>query len=394
MERAVNQERRLALRTVGLLTSGALLAGCVSRVRETPLFAPEPSFAAADAAVRDAIATGACPGAVLAVGRSGRIVHSAVFGRRAVTPVAELMTWDTVFDMASLTKPMITALAVMQLVEQGRLDVDQPLARYLPDFAANRKAAITLRLLLTHYSGLPPDLALDRPWSGRAQAWRRVVAATPIHPPGETFVYSDINFIALGFLVERISGRTLPDYAATHILTPLGMKDSAFLPGASTRARVAPTQFDEHGVMLRGVVHDPTARRMGGYAGHAGLFSTATDVATYATALLDRRAGRDSRFPLARATLLMMTTPQQPAGRAEQRGFGWDISSHYATARGERFSQESFGHTGFTGTSLWVDPKNDCFVTLLTNRVHPDGHGGVVRLRKDVATAVARALSI
>lgn len=337
--------------------------------------------------------TAEAPGVVCAIGHDRQIVHRAAYGRRAVTPRAEPMTWDTVFDMASLTKPLITAPCVMQLWEQGLFGLDDPVSRYLPQFAAAGKSTITIRHLLTHYSGLPPDLDLDHPWQGRDAAFRLTMGTAPSQPPGSGFIYSDINFITLGFLVEKLSGMTLDAYATRYIPAPLGMRQSRFLPPETWRPRIAPTQPDENGHMLRGQVNDPSSRRMGGVAGHAGLFSDADDMCLYAQALLDRRAGRPSAFPLQQQTVMLMTTAQQPGGKSDLRGLGWDISTHYSSVRGDRFPLGSFGHTGFTGTSLWLDPGSDSYVLILTSRLHPAGRGNVVHLRHDVATAAALALT-
>ncbi|GBR71943.1 esterase [Gluconobacter kanchanaburiensis NBRC 103587] len=344
--------------------------------------------------VHDAVRAGETPGAVVVIGHDQKIVYRLVYGRRACVPVPEALTWGTRFDMASLTKPTMTALAVMQLVEQGRLGVDDRVSRYFPEFSSHGKGEISVRLLMTHYSGLPPDLPLDDPWTGKAEGIRRAMESGLINPPGEKFVYSDINYIVLGLLVEKLSGLPLDRYAQSHILEPLGMTESCYRPAEELRPITAPTQYDEHGEMLRGVVHDPTARRMGGVAGHAGLFSDAHDMSIYAQALLDRLKDRSSRFPLRRETLLLMITPQQPAGKTELRGLGWDIDTHYSSPRGDVFSRNSFGHTGFTGTSLWIDPDSDSYVLILTNRVHPSGGHSVVRLRHDVATAAGRALGL
>ena len=264
----------------------------------------------------------------------------------------------------------------------------------LPGFEAGGKGALTIRLLLTHYSGLPPDIDLSQPWQGKEEAVRRVMAMRPATIPGNAFVYSDVNYITLGLVVEKLSGLALDTYVARYILGPIGMTHSGYQPDPTLGALIAPTQFDEKGIMLRGVVHDPTARRMGGVAGHAGLFSDAHDMCLYAQALLDRLAGRASTFPLRRETLEMMTTPQQPSGKSDLRGLGWDIATHYSTPRGDLFSPRSFGHTGFTGTSLWIDPVSDSYVLILTNRVHPSGGHSVVALRRAIATEAARALGI
>ena len=361
-------------------------------------------FFAIDGIVDRTIATQGLAGAVVLVGHDGAIAFHRAYGLRALVPAREAMTEDTIFDMASLTKPTVTTVAVMQFYEQGRFGLDDPVARHLPAFAANGKQAVTMRNLLTHYSGLPPDLPLREAWTGRDAAVALAMASPLDNPPGTKFVYSDINFITLGLLVEQWSGLTLDRYAQTHILGPLGMTDSGFLPltsfDAARIARIAPTQqvWQADGgppVVLRGVVHDPTSRRMGGVAGHAGLFSDARDMAHYAQALLDRLAGRSSDFPLRRETLILMTRPQSPPGRTDLRGLGWDIDTHYSSNRGTVFPKGSFGHTGYTGTSLWLDPGSDSFVLVLTNRVHPDGGGhGIIALRRDIATAAALALGV
>ncbi|WP_408871556.1 serine hydrolase domain-containing protein [Gluconobacter kondonii] len=355
---------------------------------------PHAQFAGVDQLVQTAIRDGQTPGAVVAIGHEGQIVHRYVYGNRALVPLQEPMTWETHFDMASLTKPTMTALAVMQLVERGDLHLDDPVTRYLPAFGTNGKRNITLRLLLTHYSGLPADLPLEDTWSGKPEAVRRAMTSPLANPPAEKFVYSDINFITLGLIVEKVSSLALNDYVRRNILSPIGMTQSGYLPDTSLKPVIAPTQYDEKNVLLRGVVHDPTARRMGGVAGHAGLFSDAHDMCLYAQALLDRLAGRPSTFPLKRETLMLMVTPQQPAGKVDLRGLGWDISTHYSTPRGDIFSHHSFGHTGFTGTSLWIDPDSDSYVLILTNRVHPFGGHSVIKLRHDIATEAGRDLGL
>ncbi len=384
-------KEHLLLKRRRLLVGGA--AACVSQVAACAR-PGSTSFDAVDVLVRNAIRKGDAPGAVVAIGHDEKIVHRFVYGKRALAPVPEPLDWQTRFDMASLTKPTMTALAVMQLVEQKKLRVDDRVSQYFPEFACNGKGDISVRLLMTHYSGLPPDVPLDAPWSGKAEAVRLAMTSPLINPPGQKFVYSDINYIMLGLLVEKLGGLPLQQYARINILDPLGMTESGYLPPDSLRPLIAPTQYDEHGNMLRGVVHDPTARRMGGVAGHAGLFSDARDMTLYAQALLDRLKGRPSRFPLRRETLLLMITPQQPAGKAELRGLGWDIDTPYSSPRGDVFSHNSFGHTGFTGTSLWIDPDSDSYVLILTNRVHPSGGHSVVQLRHDVATVAGRALGL
>ena len=365
-------------------------------------------FAAIDSIVNQGIDDHLLPGAVVVVGHDGRVVFRRAYGMRSLEPTQERMTLDTIFDMASLTKPLMTATSILQLYQHGKLAFDDPVAKYLPAFGASGKQNITIRELLTHYSGLPPDLPLAEPWEGKGEAYRRAFAIAPTGPPGEKFVYSDINYVVLGALVEKLSGLPLDEYTRRFIIEPLGLKHTRYLPPESWIPRIAPTQY-EHGasaygvpglptgpgdVMLRGVVHDPTSRRMGGVAGHAGLFSNGDDLAVYAQNLLDRLAGRPSKFPLSRAVLRKMVAPEQPAGGKAVRGFGWDIDSPYSSNRGSILPVGSFGHTGFTGTSLWIDPANDTYVIVLANSVHPNGPKRMTVLRGKIADAAATALGI
>src|SRR5208282_4886862 len=356
-------------------------------------------LAVLDPIVNDAIAQHQIPGAVLIIGHDGNVVYRKAYGSRAIEPRREAMTPDTVFDCASLTKVVVTATAIMQLWEQGKLRMNDPVAKYLPEFGQNGKQDITIRQLLVHYSGLAPDLDLTKKWEGKETAYRMAFEAPPERVPGAAFVYSDINFVVLGALVERLSGESLDVYAAKHIFGPLGMKETRFVPPHAwepgiARTRVAPTEEDENHHLLRGVVHDPTARRMGGVAGHAGIFSTADDLALFAQALLD-----GGRGVLAPATIAKMTAPQQPVNSTVVQGFGWDIDSPFSTNRGELLPVGGYGHTGFTGTSLWIDPATKTYIVLLTNAVHMNAlpakeKGSAVALRTKVATAVAAALAL
>lgn len=350
-------------------------------------------FGTVDAVIEQAIHEAQIPGAVLLVGHNGQVTYRKAYGSRALEPRREPMTLDTIFDLASLTKVVATTPAVMQLVEQGKVRLNDPVAKYLPDFAQNGKEDITIRQLLTHYSGLPPDLDLKAPWTGKETAYRMAFAATLQDPPGSRFSYSDINFIVLGALVERVSGETLDEYCQRHIFTPLKMTHTRFVPPAVPRIgwipKIAPTQYDENEHMLRGVVHDPTARRMGGVAGQAGLFSTADDLAKFAQALLNGGGGI-----LSAESVEKMTRPEQPPSAQVLRGFGWDIDSPFSSNRGDLLPVGGYGHTGFTGTSLWVDPSTETYIILLTNAVHPRGKGNAVALRSKVATAIAAALPL
>jgi uncharacterized protein YbbC (DUF1343 family)/CubicO group peptidase (beta-lactamase class C family) len=346
------------------------------------------SFSILDNVVQDAVKTGTVPGAVLIVGHNGKVVYRKAFGERSLEPTREKMTVDTIFDLASLTKCVATAPSVMKLIQEGKVRLNDPVKNYLPDFAKDGKEDITVRQLLTHYSGLPEDLDLKTSWEGRETAYRMVMDTKPIFAPGSRFLYSDINFEALGFIVEKVSGMSLDEYAMKNIYEPLGMRETRFLPPAKWRSRIAPTEYDEHDHMLRGVVHDPTARRMGGVAGHAGLFSTADDLAKFAQDMLTGFKVLNS------LSVEKMSTPQQPPVAVSSRGLGWDIDSPFASNRGELLPVGSFGHTGFTGTSLWIDPVTNTYVILLTNAVHPHVGKSAVSLRARVATAVVQALHL
>jgi uncharacterized protein YbbC (DUF1343 family)/CubicO group peptidase (beta-lactamase class C family) len=341
-----------------------------------------------DGIVENAIEEGQIPGAVLLVGHDGQVVYRKAFGTRAVVPQREAMTTDTIFDAASLTKVVATTTAVMQLIEKGQIRANDTVMKYIPEFADNGKEDITIRELLTHFSGLREDLDLAQPWEGKETALRMAYAEKPIYAPGARFLYSDINFVVLGALVERVTGMSLDEYCQKNIFWPLTMTRTRFLPPPSWEPKIAPTQFDEHDRMLRGVVHDPTARRMGGVAGHAGLFSTGDDLAKFAQFLLNGGS------VLPAVLIEKMTTPQQPPTATVLRGFGWDIDSPFTSIRGELLPVGGYGHTGFTGTSMWIDPTTRTYIILLTNAVHPRGKGSAVALRAKVATAVAAALQL
>ncbi|MUL82181.1 beta-lactamase family protein [Mycobacterium sp. CBMA247] len=446
---------------------------------------PAGDFAPVAQLINDAIAAPRLPGAVVQVGHAGNIVFRQAFGSRKLAgepgldgapAPAEPMTEDTIFDLASLTKSLTTATAILQLYEQGKVKFDEPVQTYLPDFnPANdpRRAQVTIRMLLTHTSGIAGDLSLDGPWgldkADRAEGIHRALGAWVVFGPGELFHYSDINFIILGALLEKITGEPEDVYIQNNVFAPLGMGDTHYLPAAKAcgphqirgtaialdpsasevgncppgtwstdlLGRVAPTALDEdtpginpdYGHPLRGTVHDPTARRMGGVAGSAGVFSTVQDVGRFAQALLDRLAGRPSAFPLRQSTLELMTTPQQPGHNAAQveaannatrealektpntthpllaphypaisgqdlRGFGWDIDTDQSRPRGMIFPVGSFGHTGFTGVTLWIDPGSDTYVIVLANVIHQRGGPPIAGLSGEVATETARALHL
>ncbi|HXX53635.1 MAG TPA: serine hydrolase, partial [Thermodesulfovibrionales bacterium] len=342
--------------------------------------------------VEQAIQNGQIPGAVILVGNPEQVLYRKAFGYCALVPEKRIMTEDTIFDVASLTKVVATTTAVMQLVEKGKLRLEDPVARYWPAFKAKGKKYITVRQLLTHTSGLRPDLSLKHGWYGNGTALKKIIAERPAAPPGKRVIYSDINFEVLGELVRRVSGQPLDAYCSEHIFKPLGMKDTAFAPSLALRDRIAPTEYlhEPLGRMLWGEVHDPTAYRMGGVAGHAGLFSTADDLSIFARMLLGGGSYRGARI-LSPRTVEKMTTPQTPLNRTPLRGLGWEINSPAPNKR-VLFPRGTYGHTGYTGTSLWIDPDSKTYVIILTNRVHPDGKGDACPLRTDVSMLVEEAL--
>ncbi len=346
------------------------------------------NFSAVDLLVQEQINDRAITGAVLLVGHGGKIVHQKAFGLRATSPRVETMTLDTVFDLASLTKVVATTPSVMRLIQYGQVRLDEPVAHYIPDFGMNGKDAVTVRQLLTHYSGLRPDIDLNPYWVGRDTAFRLAHEEKLQAPQGSIFIYSDTNFMVLGELVQRLSGMPLDQYANVHIFQPLGMKHTRFLPPPEWKNKIAETFAPDRKQILRGVVHDPRADRMGGVAGHAGVFSTAGDLALYAQALISRKQILDGDI------IEKMTTPQQPPNATEVRGLGWDIDSSFSSNRGSLLPVGSFGHTGYTGTSLWIDPYTNTYVILLTNSVLPRQGPAIISLRSRVATAVAALLKL
>ncbi len=394
------------------------------------------------------------PGAVVVVGHKGKIVYRKAFGTRSLVPTVEPMTVDTIFDVASLTKPVATATSIMILIEQGKLRLNDTVGKFFPEIEDAEAKKVTVLQLLTHISGYRPDFDLGEKWTGREGMLAALKKEKLRNPPGTRFVYSDINFEILGELVYKISGERLEDFAEDKFRS-VGMVESRFInfmpEGVETRerfpvdpltdamtSRIAPTENvrgqnsylgarfegDEKAGdrMLRGQVHDPTAHRMGGVAGHAGLFSTADDLARYAQTLLNGgvvpaftggnlsgsegvgRANSRNTLPTGRVsasgghrilsaqTVERMTSPYVVSTDGMTRGLGWDIATGFSSNRGELFPLGSYGHTGFTGTSLWIDPASETFVVFLSNRVHPDGKGDVTPLRARVATVAASAI--
>jgi uncharacterized protein YbbC (DUF1343 family) len=341
----------------------------------------------ADAAIQQAIAEKKIPGAVLVVGHGGQPIYRKAYGKRSLVPAEEPMSLDTIFDIASLTKVVATTPSVMKLFEQGKIRMADKVTDYLPEFQ-DGKSDITIQQLMTHFSGLKPDVELVPAWSGYETGIEKALHDKPANPPGVKFVYSDINFILLGEIVRRLSGETLAQFAHNTVYGPLHMDDTMFQPPAALKPRIAPTERQKDGEILRGVVHDPTARYMGGIAGHAGLFSTGGDLAKYCQMMLEMGAGIFSP-----ATVMKFTSPATPLNQPILRGLGWDIDSPYSGNRGELFPVgKSYGHTGFTGTSIWIDPGSQTYVILLTNAVHPAAGKAITPLRGKIATIVAAAV--
>jgi uncharacterized protein YbbC (DUF1343 family)/CubicO group peptidase (beta-lactamase class C family) len=342
---------------------------------------------AIDRAAEAAVAAKQVPSAVVAVAHDGRVTFERAYGRRSVAPTAEVMTPDTIFDMASLTKPVATATSVILLVERGKLKLSDPVAKYWPAFAANGKDTVTIEECLLHTTGLTADNDIKDYADGPAAAWANIAALKLQAPPGTRFRYSDVGFLTLGHVVELVSGQPLDKFAQENVFTPLKMSDTGFTPKPSDR--VAPTGL-RGGKVIRGTVHDPRAFALGGVAGHAGLFSTAADLSRFARMLLNG-GELDGVRVLKPETVKLLTDPVAvpPKGK---RSRGWDVDTGFSSPRGDRFTPGTgFGHTGFTGTSLWIDPPSKTAVVILTNRVHPDDKGNATPLRRAVANAVADA---
>jgi uncharacterized protein YbbC (DUF1343 family)/CubicO group peptidase (beta-lactamase class C family) len=367
-------------------------------------------------------------GAVVLVGQRDKVLYRKAYGDRALEPTREPMTLDTIFDAASLTKVVATTTSVMILLQEGRIRLNDRVADYVPGFERYGKRNITIRHLLNHMSGLRPDIDWSYEWVGYDKAIELAIEEVPVAPPNDRFIYSDINFFLLGHIVGKVAGTGLADFTSDRIFKPLRMKDTMFLPPATLRPRIAPTekcpQYDypcnqtdagsradsgsaavaasggasgaasgtKAAIMLRGIVHDPTSRRMGGVAGHAGLFTTADDLAIFARMLLNAGATGGTRI-LSPLTVARMIAPSMPPNERNQRGLGWDIDSSFSANRGELLPIGSFGHTGFTGTSIWIDPLTGGYVIFMSSRLHPDGKGDVTPLRARVATVAAAALT-
>jgi uncharacterized protein YbbC (DUF1343 family)/CubicO group peptidase (beta-lactamase class C family) len=386
--------RRFALLTLLLGISAWAIA---LKTPPAKIAAPTLNWSRLDTLVLHSIDLGEMPGAVVVVGHEDKIVYRKAFGDRALLPHPEKMTLDTIFDCASLTKVVAVTPSIMQLLEQGRFRLNDPVAKYLPEFARNGKDQVTIRELLTHYSGLPPDIPQRPSWFGYDTGVEKAYATALAYPAGSHFEYSDINFVVLAELVRKLSGERIDQYALTHVWQPLGMTHTRYLPPASWRAKTAPTEKDDRGHFERGVVNDPTAESMGGVTGDAGAFSTADDLAKYAQALLNGGKGDNGARILTGLSVAKMSTPQSPYNVPEVRGLGWDIDSPFSSNRGDYLPLGSFGHTGFTGTSMWIDPASATYVIIMSNAIHPMQKPplhSILALRSGIATAVSAILSL
>lgn len=386
-----------------LLTSGVIVVGGHLDAADLPRLTLEEAglnadkLAEIDGLVSTAIGEKKMPGCVVLIGRSDGIALLKAYGDKRIEPKPEPMTDDTVFDLASLTKPIATATSIMKLVEEGKISLDDPVVKHLDGFGVEGKDAITIRDLMVHRSGLIPDNAIADYQDGPIKARERLLALKPIAPVGAKFMYSDVNFMILGGVIERVSGSPLNDFARTQLFIPLDMQETTYLPGDTLKKRAAPTE-KRNEEWIQGEVHDPRAYRLGGVAGHAGLFGTARDLAKYATDALAGLESGDSRI-LKQETWRTMTSPVEIVGTNQRgqrtedvRGLGWDMRSRYSSNRGTKFSAHAFGHGGFTGTAIWIDPDNELYVVFLSNRVHPNGKGLVNPLIGKICELVVDSL--
>jgi CubicO group peptidase (beta-lactamase class C family) len=347
-------------------------------------------LAAMDAAIEAAITDHKCPGGVLWLEHDGAVYEKA-YGERSLVPDREPMTEDTIFDMASLTKVEATTPAIMLLIQRGQVKLDAPVCTYIPQFTGDSREQVTVRELLTHTSGLPPDIETTSQWHGWKTGIKMACTTNLDAAPGTLYKYSDVNFILLGEIVRRVGKMPLNVFVQKEIYGPLKMTDTGFLPPKSKLSRIAPTEVVD-GKPWHGMVHDPTARHMGGVAGHAGLFSTAADLARYARMMMNMGT-LDGVQIFKPETVKLMTSPQCPPAVHVLHGLGWDIDSPYAGPRGHVFPIGSYGHTGWTGTSLWIDPYSKTFVIFLSNRNHPTEAGNVIGLRRQLGTLAAEAVT-
>ena len=363
-----------------------------SPAAETPAEAQQLDFGEIDELVEHAIAEGKTPGAVVVVGRHDRIVFQHAYGERAVLPAHHEMTLDTIFDLASLTKPLVTGTLAAWLIERGELRLSDTVSKYLPEFTGQSKETVTVEELLLHTSGLPPSNPLRDYRQGRQRARARAIGSVLEAYPGRKFIYSDVGYIVLGMLIERVTGEPLDVTAGRVIWAPLGMSDTQYCRTFCESSRIAPTELasGRHTSPIRGEVQDPRAYLLGGVAGNAGVFSTGEDLSRFARMLLGQ--GELDGVRVLSAEAVRELTEPRPVPGGGLRSLGWDVSSHYSRARGVALSEQAFGHGGYTGTSIWIDPTQDLFVIMLSNRNHPFGRGNVLSLQGTIADAAVHAL--
>lgn len=370
-------------------------AGSAERSREdasTPSVedqeAIDPRFAAFSAPIEAAIAEGKLPGAVVFVGRHDEVLFRHAYGSRALVPSREPMSLDTIFDLASLTKVVATTTSLAILVDRGLVDLDARASKYVPELKG--LPPFTVKQLLLHTSGLPAEVPLEDCKGDRAALFQKIGQLKFRRSPGERFVYSDAGFIVLDEIVRRVSGADLASFSSREVFAPLGMTETGFLPSPTLLPRIAPTEMVD-GVVLRGTVHDPRAAALGGVAGHAGVFSTGADLARFAQAMLGEGQREGVRLFSEKTFASFVSRRDTSSGG---RGLGWDVDSRYATHRGALFSSRAFGHGGFTGTAMWVDPERDLFLVFLSHRVHPDGKGVVNPLIAELSTLAVRSTDV
>lgn len=371
-----------------LILTSARIHAALRRVEPQSVGLDPQKLAAMESLIADGIAEKKMPGCVVCIGRYGQIAWLKAYGNKQVEPAAVPMTTDTVFDMASITKPVATATSILLLIERGKLSLSDKVSTLIPEFAVNGKQDITIRDLLIHQSGLLADNAIADYQHGPVEALQKIYALPLLNPIGTKFVYSDVNFILLGDIVKRVSGLSVHEFSQREIFTPLGMCDTGYLPREELRSRAAPTQ-ERDGHWMQGEVHDPRAFKLDGIAGHAGLFSTADDMAIYATMMLNGGSIGEMRILMPQTVSLMTRANRVSSG---VRGLGWDKKTGYSSNKGDLLTDSAFGHGGFTGTVLWIDPELDLFFIFLSNRVHPNGKGLVNPLAGKLATIAASAI--
>ena len=370
----------------------ASVADTTSATTPVPVVAPEVR-AAIDSLVNNAVKTSKIPGAVIWLEQKGRFYHRA-YGKRNIVPAPKLMENTTIFDAASLTKVVATTPCIMVLMERGKLKLSDPVVKHITEFSGTDKSDVTIRHLLTHTSGLPPILPRKPAWSGYATGIKLATTINMRAKPGEKYRYSDVNFILLGEIVRRVSGKSLKQFAREAVFKPLGMHNTGFVLKKSAYPHAAPTTREKDG-LVQGVVHDPSARSMGGIAGHAGLFTTAPDLARYCRMITGGGTLGKVRL-LSRETVKLMTSTQtSPARHKAKRGLGWDIDSPFSSPESKAPPpNHSFGHTGWTGGSLWIHPASRSFLVLLSNRNHPYERRSIRPLREALGEVAGKALGL